>query len=108
MKIITIKCEHTRQVIAFNPVRFEIGATLTDGEDPIRAAKELQRLVLQITYKDRPIERDSLIRKLVDCEPKVENKQALNNLKSNIKPMQQNEDFLNQKSDDFPDFSPEK
>lgn len=65
MKIKTITVEHTRQVTQFNPVRFAITADITEGEDAEVAAKELQRLVLMVTYKDDVKQRDHLINSLV-------------------------------------------
>ena len=75
MKITTITCEHTRQVRQFEPVKFAITAQLSEGEDPISCAKELDRLTLMVIYKDDPKQRDFLIAKLVDCtNPAVEPK----------------------------------
>lgn len=68
MKITTITCEHTRQVTQFNPVRFAISADLTEKDDPEKCAKDLQRLVLMITYKDDPKQRDHLINSLCPKE----------------------------------------
>lgn len=73
MKITTITCEHTRQVTQFNPVRFAISADLTEKDDPEKCAKDLQRLVLMITYKDDPKQKDHLISSL--C-PKEDTKQT--------------------------------
>lgn len=67
MKVTTITCEHTRQVRQFEPVRFSITAELGEKDSPVAAAKELQRLVLMICYKDDVKQRDHLIASLVDC-----------------------------------------
>jgi len=67
MIIKTISCSMTRQVQAYQPATFSMQAELADGEDPQAAAKELQRLVIKVLYKDSQILRDELISKLVDC-----------------------------------------
>lgn len=68
MKIITIKCEHTRQVYKFQPVKFELTAQLEEGDDPVRMASELQEIVLRVIYKDNPKLRDLVISQLLNEE----------------------------------------
>lgn len=66
MNVITITCEHTRQVRQYEPVRFSMTAQINEGEDPIKCAIELQRIVLMATYKDSPSELKMLLEKLTN------------------------------------------
>ena len=70
-KITSVTVEHTRQVQQFNPVRISLTADIREGEDPQVVAKEVQRMVLMLTYKDDAKQRDMLIAGLVDCAPKT-------------------------------------
>lgn len=72
MKITKISFEHTRQVQPFTPAKFSVEAEVTENEDVAKAAKELQRFVIMVLYKDDIKGRDHLINTLVDCKPKVE------------------------------------
>lgn len=74
MKLTSITIQHTRQVRQYEPLVVSISADLDSNEDIMEASKELQRLVLMVAYKDKPVERDMLIKALVDdaqSAPKV-------------------------------------
>ncbi len=90
MKIKSITYSMTRQVTNFHPASFEISADVLEGENEQEVARELQRLTIRILYKDRPIERDSLIKQLCDSDNKT--KIAINKTKD--------------EENDFPDFAP--
>ncbi len=68
MKITTIKYSMTRQITAFHPANFEIEANITEDEDPAECARALQELVIRILYKDKALERDSLIKQLCNSD----------------------------------------
>ncbi len=69
----------TRQIQQFHPANFEISADITEGENEQEAANELRRLVIRVLYKDKPIERDSLIKQLCDSITKPELKKSPTN-----------------------------
>ncbi len=72
MIIKEITCSHTRQVTQFNPVMFSITAQINENDDPEIAAKDLQRLVLRVVYKDDVKQRDHLINTLAPETKKEE------------------------------------
>jgi len=67
----TITIQHTRQVRQFEPVVVSISADLDSNEDVDQAARELQMLVIMIAWKDKPVERDMLIKALINDAGKV-------------------------------------
>ncbi len=91
MKIRTITYSQTRQIKDYHPANFSLSCDITDDEDAMEAGRALQELTIRILYKDRPIERDSLIKQLCHSDAKSEIK----------KPAKQEPE-----DDSFPDFAP--
>ncbi len=69
MKIKEITVSHTRQVTSFHPYNISMTATIKEDEDVSLAENTVHELILRILYKDRPIERDSLIKQLCHSTP---------------------------------------
>ena len=65
MKITEIIVTQKRQVRPYEPVTYQIKAHIEDHEDPELASKHLHALTIRILYRDKPQERDSLIKALV-------------------------------------------
>ena len=65
MKIKSITCQHTRQVKQFEPAVFSMTADITEDEDPMIAAKQVQDIVIRVLYKDDITQRDKLLHQLV-------------------------------------------
>ena len=64
MKIKEITCSHTRQVQQYTPATFSITAQIDENDNAEEVAKDLQRLVLRVLYKDDVKQRDHLINTL--------------------------------------------
>lgn len=67
LKITSVTCSMTRQVQAYSPAQFSMQAEVPEGADPEMVARELQRLVIRVLYKDTAKVRDALIEQIVDC-----------------------------------------
>jgi len=68
LKITKVSCSITRQVQQFQPVVFSMEAEVPSGGNPEEIAKELQRIVIRVLYKDSPVLRDDYIKKIIDCD----------------------------------------
>ncbi len=85
LKIKEITCSHTRQVQAYTPATFSITAQIGENDDPEVAAKDLQRLVLKVLYRDDVKQRDHLINTLAPEDKPLAPKNQINNVPFDIK-----------------------
>ena len=72
MRATKISYSITRQVRSYEPTNFTIEAELCPGDNVEESSKFLQKLAIEILYRDKHKERDFLIESLVNCTPKTE------------------------------------